>query len=199
MKRKRKIFFTAEDMPVSSLVEGELKRENEKLRGRRAFRTAVSVIIVVGAVSVLIFTLLTPVLRIYGESMSPALTDGDIIISVKDGTFSRGDIIAFWYNNKILVKRIIALPGEWVDMDEAGNITVDGTVLEESYLLEKAPGECDIEFPYQVPEGRYFVMGDNRSVSLDSRVSDVGCVAEEQITGILVLRVWPVNRLGALN
>lgn len=147
----------------------------------------------------LVATLFLPVLRIYGTSMTPTMTDGDIVVSVKGGSFERGDIIAFWFNNKILIKRVIAQAGEWVDIDEDGNVSINDEPLEEPYLTERALGECDIELPYQVPEGRVFVMGDHRSTSSDSRNSAVGCVAEEQIVGKLVFRVWPYSGFGPLK
>ena len=127
------------------------------------------------------------------------MVDGDIVVSVKGRAFERGDIIAFWFNNKILVKRVIGKPGEWVDIDEDGNVSVDGKPLSEPYLTERALGECDIRLPYQVPDGRIFVMGDHRSTSSDSRNSAVGCVAEEQIVGKLVFRVWPLAVFGPLK
>lgn len=162
-------------------------------------RSTVSTLITVAAAAVLVSTLWLPVLRIYGSSMTPALEDGNIVAAVKSGTFKTGDIIAFYYNNKILVKRIIARAGDWVDIREDGTVLVNGEKLYEPYLAEKAFGECDIELPYQVPEGRYFVMGDHRSVSVDSRSTSVGCVAEEQIVGRLVFRVWPLDGFGTLN
>ena len=173
-------------LPTVQQLEAELKREKYRGRYWKMLRGTVAVLVVVAATAVLISNLLLPILRIYGSSMTPTLVNGNIVAAVRNGTYQRGDIIAFYYNNKILVKRVVGMPGEWVDMDESGNVTIDGEPLEEPYLTEKALGECDIELPYQVPEGRYFVMGDHRSVSSDSRSSQVGCVSEEQIVGKLL-------------
>ena len=162
-------------------------------------RSTLSVLLVVIAAAVLVSNLLLPILRIYGSSMTPTLIDGNIVAAVRNGSYERGDVIAFYYNNKILVKRVIGLPGEWVDIDEQGNVRIDGEPLDEPYLEEKSLGECDIELPYQVPDGRYFVMGDHRSVSSDSRNSAVGCVSEEQIVGKLFFRIWPLNEFGTIT
>lgn len=137
-------------------------------------------------------------LQIYGSSMTPTLQDGEIVFSVKTTNMDQGDIVAFYYNNKILVKRVIAGPGDWVDIAQDGNVSVNGTPMEEPYLEEKAFGDADIELPYQVPDGRIFVMGDHRATSVDSRHTAVGCVAEEQIVGKIAFRVWPMDRLGLL-
>lgn len=185
--------------PTVEQLERGFRRESYKNRYGMVLRSTVYTLITVAAVAVLVATLLLPVLRIYGTSMTPTLTDGDIVVSVKSDRYERGEIMAFWFNNKILVKRIIAQPGEWVDIDEDGNVSVNGELLEEPYLTERALGECDIPLPYQVPEGRIFVMGDHRSTSSDSRSSAVGCVAEEQIVGRLVFRVWPLDRLGPVE
>ena len=186
-------------LPTVQQLEAELKREKYRGRYWKMLRGTVAVLVVVAATAVLISNLLLPILRIYGSSMTPTLVNGNIVAAVRNGTYQRGDIIAFYYNNKILVKRVIGMPGEWVDMDENGNVTIDGEPLEEPYLTEKALGECDIELPYQVPEGRYFVMGDHRSVSSDSRSSQVGCVSEEQIVGKLLFRLWPFNEFGPIE
>lgn len=197
--RKRANQTAENTAPTVAQLEEELKRETYRKRYHRVFRSTVYTLITVAAVAVLVATLLLPVLRIYGTSMTPTMTDGDIVVSVTGNNFKRGDVIAFWFNNKILVKRVIALPSEWVDIDETGNVSVNGKPLDEPYLTEKALGECDIELPYQVPDGRLFVMGDHRSTSSDSRSSAVGCVAEEQIVGKLVFRVWPMTGFGALE
>lgn len=186
-------------LPTVQQLEAELKREKYRGRYWKMLRGTVAVLVVVAAAAVLISNLLLPILRIYGSSMTPTLVNGNIVAAVRSGTYQRGDIIAFYYNNKILVKRVIGMPGEWVGMDENGNVTIDGEPLEEPYLTEKALGECDIELPYQVPEGRYFVMGDHRSVSSDSRSSQVGCVSEEQIVGKLLFRLWPLDEIGTIE
>lgn len=186
-------------LPTVQQLEAELKREKYRGRYWKMLRGTVAVLVVVAATAVLISNLLLPILRIYGSSMTPTLVNGNIVAAVRNGTYQRGDIIAFYYNNKILVKRVIGMPGEWVDMDENGNVTIDGEPLEEPYLTGKSLGECDIELPYQVPEGRYFVMGDHRSVSSDSRSSQVGCVSEEQIVGKLLFRLWPLDEIGPIE
>lgn len=185
-------------MPSVQELERELERERYRRKFRRTLRSTVNTLITVAAIAVLVATLLLPVLQIYGSSMTPTLTDGDIVLSLKEADFERQDVIAFYYNNKILVKRVIARAGEWVNIDEEGNVTVNGEPLEEPYIMEKSLGECDIQLPYQVPEGRLFVMGDHRSVSVDSRSSAVGCVAEEQIVGKLIFRIWPFGGFGEI-
>ena len=198
MRGKRSQIGTRRRRPTVAELEQELKRETYRKRYNRALRSTLFTLVTVAAAAVLVATLFLPVLRIYGTSMAPAMDNGDIVVAVKGRDVQRGDVIAFWFNNKILVKRVIAQSGEWVDIGEDGTVFVDGAPLEEPYLTEKALGECDIELPYQVPGGRVFVMGDHRSVSADSRSSTVGCVSEEQIVGKLVFRVWPFQTFGPL-
>ena len=185
-------------LPGLSQLQAELKREKYKRRYGVVLRSTVYALVVVAAVAVLVATLWLPVLQIYGASMAPTLSDGDILFSVKTADFEPGDIVAFYYNNKILVKRVIARAGDWVDMAEDGVVYVNERELQEPYLTEKAFGETNIELPYQVPDGRFFVMGDHRSTSVDSRNTAVGCVAQEQIVGKIIFRVWPFERLGAV-
>ena len=182
-------------IPTVAELELELKREKYKNRYWTVFRSTIYILITVAAVAVLVATLWLPVLQIYGSSMTPTLEEGDIVVSIKSKTYETGDIVAFYYNNKILIKRVIAGSGDWVDLDEDGTVYVNGEKLDEPYVKDKAFGECDLELPYQVPESRIFVMGDHRSVSVDSRSKAVGCVAEEQIVGKLVCRIWPLTGL----
>ena len=180
-------------------LTAELEREKYKRRYKRVLRSTIYTLIVVAAAAVLVATIWMPVLQIYGASMVPTLDEGDIVISVKGSDFAPGDLVAFYMGNKILVKRCIAGPGQWVDMDAGGNVYVDDKLLDEPYLTEKALGDCDIEFPYQVPDNRYFCMGDHRSTSVDSRSTTVGCVSDEQIVGKIVFRVWPLPNFGMLR
>lgn len=182
--------------PTTEQLEGELKRVRYKSRYRSVLRSTIYSLITVAAIAVLVATLWLPVLQVYGNSMTPTLQNGEIIFTVKVSEFEPGDIISFYYNNKILIKRVIARSGEWVNMDADGNVYVNETLLDEPYLDEKAFGDCNIELPYQVPEGRVFVMGDHRSTSVDSRNSAVGCVAQEQIVGKILFRVWPLEKFG---
>ena len=186
-------------IPTVEEIQVELDRIKYKRRYRSVLRSTIYTLVVVAAVAILVATLWLPVLQIYGSSMSPTLNEGDVVVSIKKADYQQGDVLAFYYNNKLLVKRLIALPGSWVNIDEAGNVAVDGVLLEEPYLAEKALGETNIEFPYQVPDNRYFVIGDHRSTSVDSRNTAVGCVSEEQIVGRIIFRVWPLNALGLLG
>ena len=185
--------------PTRDQVAEELRRERYKRRYRSAVTSTVYTLITVAAAAVLVATLLLPVLRIYGTSMTPTLDNGQIVVSVKTGELEPGDVVAFYYNNKILIKRVICGSGDWVDIQRDGTVLVNGQVLDEPYLTEKALGTCDIELPYQVPDGRVFVMGDHRETSVDSRSTSVGCVAQEQIVGRIFFRVWPMNEFGFVD
>ena len=195
--RKRKT--DSVDLPTTEQIEGELVRLRYKSRYSRTLRSTIAILIVVAALAVLVATLWMPVLRIYGSSMSPTLVDGQIVISVKNARFEPGDVAAFYHGNKLLIKRYIAGPGDWVDLDADGSVSVNGSPLEEPYLTEKAYGETNIQLPYQVPDERYFLMGDNRSVSVDSRNTTVGCISRDQIVGKVIFRIWPLSEFGPVR
>lgn len=186
-------------IPTISQLREELEREKHHRRYRQTLRSTIYTLVVVAAVAILVATLWLPILQIYGSSMNPTLTEGDIVVSVKSTEFQQGEFVAFYSANKILVKRYIAGAGQWIDIDEDGNVYVDGELLDEPYLTDKALGECDLKLPYQVPDGRIFVLGDHRSTSVDSRSTAVGCVADEQIVGKIVFRVWPLSDFGTLQ
>lgn len=187
------------ELPSVEQLETELNREKYRARYNQVLRSTVYTLVVVAAFAVLVATIWMPVLQIYGSSMTPTLMEGNIVVSIKGADFEPGDLVAFYLGNKILVKRCIAGPGDWVDIDEDGNVSVNGTPLDEPYLTEKALGDCNITLPYQVPENRYFCMGDHRSTSVDSRNTTVGCIAGEQIVGKIVFRVWPLADFGTLK
>lgn len=188
-----------EDLPTIQQLEAERNRLRSKNRYNRTLRSTVAILVVVAALAVLVATLWMPVLRIYGTSMFPTLADGQVVITVKTGRFQSGDIAAFYHGNKLLIKRYIAGPGQWVDIDRLGNVSIDGKALDEPYLTDKAYGETNIDLPYQVPDDRYFLMGDNREVSVDSRNTTVGCVARDQIVGKVVFRIWPLKDFGPVG
>ena len=185
--------------PSVAQLTAELRRETYKRNYRQVLRSTVYTLVVVAAFAVLVATIWMPVLRIYGASMTPTLSEGDIVVSLKETGVQQGDLVAFYAGNKLLVKRCIAGPGQWVDIDESGDVYVDGRQLDEPYLTEKALGECDLELPCQVPDNRYFCMGDQRLTSVDSRSTAVGCVSQEQIVGKVLFRVWPLSGFGWLR
>ena len=191
------------DINVDAPSFSELNKEQQRLRTRqtyqRAFFKSVGVLCVVAAISVLLTTLWMPVLQIYGSSMSPTLEPGDLVLSVKNEKLETGDVVAFYQGNKLLIKRVIATSGQWVDVGNDGVVTVDGQVLDESYIKELSLGNCDIELPHQVKEAHYFIMGDNRDTSLDSRAIVIGDISEEQIEGKVVFRIWPLNKFGSIR
>lgn len=187
------------ELPGLDLLEAELERERYKKRYGRVLRSTAFSLVVVAAAAVLIAVLLLPVLQISGTSMTESLQDEDIVVALNSSKYKTGDIIAFYYNNNILVKRVIAAAGDWVDIDKDGNVYVNEELLEEPYISEKALGDCNITFPYQVPDGRCFVMGDHRATSIDSRNTAVGCVSNDMVIGKILFRAWPISGFGIVN
>lgn len=184
------------DVPTSEQLAEELKRIKYRRDYRKILTGTLSSLVVVAAIAVLISMLFLPVLRVTGTSMTPTLTNDELVICSKGSDFESGDVIAFYFNNKILLKRVIGTSGDVIDIKEDGTVYVNGEVLDEPYVDAKAFGTCDIKLPYQVPENRIFVMGDHRETSIDSRTSSVGCIADEYIIGKVILRIWPFERIG---
>ena len=187
------------ELPETAAIREAYEKVSYADKLKKSIISTTNILIVVAAVAILVAMLFLPVLRIYGNSMNATLNSGELVVSVKGASFKTGDIIAFYYNNNILVKRVIANPGDWVDIDLDGNVFVNQQAIDEPYLDEKSFGEPDIDFPYQVPDDRVFVLGDNRDVSIDSRYKSVGCVSSEQIVGKIVFRVWPLTKIGPLH
>lgn len=181
-------------LPSLDILQKELKRERYKRRFRRILRSTVNALIVVAAIAALIATLVLPVLEIAGTSMEPSLNDGEIVVLVKTDRLETGDLCAFYYSNKILIKRIIGTPGDFLWINPDGTVYLNSVELDEPYVSEKALGECDVEFPYQVPENHYFMLGDHRETSIDSRSSVIGCIAEDQLIGKILCRIWPLSQ-----
>lgn len=187
------------DLPTLEQIRQERSRLQYRSRYGRALRSTLRALAVAAALAVLVATLWLPVLRIYGSSMWPTLMDGQIVLCVKTRSFAPGDVTAFYHGNKLLIKRYVAGPSDWVDIDDSGNVTVNSAPLEEPYLAEKAFGQTNISLPYQVPEGRYFVMGDNRDASVDSRNTAVGPIAMDQVVGKVFFRIWPLREFGVVK
>lgn len=186
------------DIPEAEQFLCEMKRLRYKKNFRRTVISTISSLIVVAAIAVLVSMLFLPVLRVTGVSMTPTMNNDELVICSKRSNFECGDIVAFHYNNKILLKRVIGTAGDVIDIKEDGTVYVNGEKLDEPYVSELAFGECDIKLPYQVPDNRIFVMGDHRSVSVDSRSTTVGCIADEYVIGKVIFRIWPWESLGLI-
>jgi signal peptidase I len=194
MKSKKSL--TSPSLPQ---LEKELHREQYKYRYASVMRSTINTLIIVAAFAILVATLWMPVLQIYGNAMDPSLTEGQVVVCVKTADMEQGDLMAFYVGNHLLVKRVIAGPGDVVDITPSGTVYINGQELHEPYVSEKSRGECDVEYPYKVPAYSYFVMSDNRSNCVDSRASIVGCVTEEHIMGKVIFRIWPFNSFGKVD
>lgn len=186
-------------VPERKVLEKVVQRQRYKRRYGIVLRSTIYTLVVVAALAVLVATLWTPVLQIYGSSMTPTLNEGQFVVSLKGAKFQQGDLVSFYIGNKLLVKRVIAVPGDWVNITEDGTVYVNDERIDEPYVDAPAFGQCDLELPYQVPESSYFLMGDHRESSVDSRSSAVGAVAHEQIVGKIVFCVWPLSDLGPVG
>lgn len=185
--------------PTLDELKKELKRVNNKKEYRKVLRNSLIVVVVVAALAVLISSFFVTVLKVTGDSMTPTMDTGDIVIAQNSGEFEPGDLLAFYYNNKVLVKRVLGSPGDWINIDENGIVSVNGVEIQEDYVSDRSLEPTDITFPYQVPENRFFVLGDHRNVSIDSRSTVVGCVTREQLIGKVVFRVFPLNKFGSFE
>ncbi len=188
----------SEELGIKELRQ-ELRRVKYNHKFAATLYNTIGTLLVVAAIAILVANLWLPVLQVTGTSMSPTLQEGQILVSTKGSSFKTGDVVAFYYNNKILVKRVIAMPGDWVNISDDGTVYVNDIAIDEPYLKEKAFGDCNIDLPYQVPESKIFVMGDNRGVSLDSRNTAVGCVSEEQVVGKVTFSLWPMSIFGSID
>ncbi len=191
--------MTENNKPTIEELKKELNRVNNKREYKTTFRNTIFILIVVAAFAVLVSSFFITVLKVTGDSMTPTFETGQIVIAQNSSTFETGDVIAFYYNNKVLIKRVIGSPGDWINIDSDGNVTVNGVLIDEPYVDQLSYGDnTDITFPYQVPENRYFVLGDHRSTSIDSRSTAVGCVTQEQVIGKIVFRVYPFTAFGSM-
>lgn len=185
--------------PTVEQLEAELSREKYKIRYRKMLKSTVYTLIIVAAIAVLIATLAFPVLQISGSSMEPTLNDDEIVVLLRTDELKSGDLCCFSYQNKYLIKRVIGTPGDVINIDSQGNVYLNGKLLDEPYVVEKSLGECDLTFPYQVSENHYFVLGDHRSTSVDSRSSVIGLIADDQIVGKIFFRIWPFEKISIIK
>lgn len=195
MKNKHVEF---DSMPDAELLENALAEVKVKKRFHSVIRSTIGTLVVVAAIAALVAMFILPILQINGTSMTPTISEGQIVMALKGSTFEKGDIVGLYIGNKLLVKRVIGAAGDWIDIKSDGTVFVNGEMIDEPYISEKAFGDTNITLPYQVPDGRYFVMGDHRSTSADSRNTAIGCIAYEQIVGRIVFRIWPLDVFGKL-
>lgn len=195
---KKDAYIEKINLASTEQIEAELKKENYKHRYRMTIRSTISILLIVCAVSMLIATFSLPVMKIYGTSMEPTLKEGQIVVSVKDKSIKQGDVVGIYYGNKVLIKRCIATSGQWVKVDKNGDVYVDDMLLTEPYVSEKVKGDCSVEFPMEVPDGNLFLMGDKRSIAMDSRNQAIGCMSSDDTVGRIIFRIWPLSEFGKI-
>lgn len=186
------------DLTISS-IEQELKREKYKSKYKKVLASTIYTLIIVISLAVIVAMLVMPVLQISGSSMTPTLTEGEIVVTVKTKKLAVGDVVAFYHGNKILIKRVIAGPNSWVNITDEGDVYINNKLIDEPYVSKKHLGKTDIDLPYQVPEETYFILGDERETSIDSRTSEIGALKQEDIIGKVIFRVWPLKKIGSIN
>ncbi len=186
-------------IPTAKQIEAEILREKYNRKYKQVLRSTLYSLIVVAAVAVLIATLAFPVLQISGSSMEPTLNDEEIVVLLKTTNMKKGELCCFSYQNKLLIKRVIGLPGDKINIDENGNVYVNDEPIDEPYVTDRALGECDITFPCYVTDNHYFVLGDHRSTSIDSRSSVIGLVSEDYIVGKIFFRIWPFDSISLVD
>lgn len=185
-------------LPELGQLQVELELENRKWEARKALRSIVFVLLVVTAAAVVVAVLMFPILQVKRSSMGNTLQNGDVIVTMNTSNYQAGDVIAFYYNNTLMIKRIVAVSGDTVRINKKGDVSVNGKTLTEPYVTEKVRGDCTVEFPYEVPEGKFFVLNDQRDSAIDSRNATLGCVGGDQIVGKVLVRVWPFEAIGPL-
>lgn len=193
-KKSKKEKITYKDLTVENL-ERELHRENYKHSFSRLLRSTIYVLIIIVAVASVGATLFMPVIEITDSSMKPLVEDGDIVLTIKSSSFKTGDVVAFYYGNKILIKRVIGVKGDFVNIDKDGIVYVNGEELKEDYVKEFLKGESDIKYPVQVSDNSIFVLSDERNVLTDSRSENIGTIKKENIIGKVIFKVWPIKKI----
>lgn len=186
-------------MPESEVIASLIEQGKSKSRFRSVVRSTIGTLLVVAAIAALIAMFVLPIMQIHGNSMTPTINEGEIVVAIKNHKFQKGDVVGLYIGNKILVKRVIGAPADWIDIKSDGTVFVNGEMIDEPYITEKSLGDCNIDLPYQVPDGRYFVMGDHRETSADSRNTSIGCIADEQIVGRIIFRIWPLSAFGKFD
>ena len=187
------------DRPSAEQIGALLRRVQRRREIFRSIGNILGVLVVIAAAVTLVFSLWLPALQVQRGSMAPTLNDGEVVVFITTGAVGRGDIVAFHNGNQILVKRVVAVAGDVVDIGGDGAVLLNGARLDEPYVSELSAGERTTELPCKVPDNQFFVLGDHRQTSIDSRNADIGTVRQDQIIGKALLRIWPLNAVGLIN